>query len=235
MKRIKNQSLMDQVLNRIYSITNHPISRLDDNFRWKYVKGLAACLYTLSDNSPRAMFTFSIWAKSILVSNSNALSYWHADNAAIKLALSIQRSGIRFFSMKFALLFDCFYLLEACGLCPQKIALSEIYNFLNTNICNLFTRNALQTVYKEFQSKHTESTCCKKNIADLIIHREKNRQILKLPIKKVLVVANVSAGKSTLINALVGYRLNRMKTTACTNKIVHICNKVAYIIHRGCR
>lgn len=172
------------------------------------------------------MFTFSIWAKSILVSNSNALSYWHADNAAIKSALSIQRSGIRFFSMKFALLFDCFYLLEACGLCPQKIALSEIYNFLNTNICNLFTRNALQTVYKEFQSKHTESTCCKKNTVDLIIHREKNRQILKLPIKKVLVVANVSAGKSTLINALVGYRLNRMKTTACTNKIVHIYNKV---------
>ena len=38
-------------------------------------------------------------------------------------------------------------------------------------------------------------------------------------------VANVSAGKSTLINALVGYRLNRIKTTACTDKLVYIHNK----------
>lgn len=41
----------------------------------------------------------------------------------------------------------------------------------------------------------------------------------------MLVVANVSAGKSTLINALVGHSLNKVRTTACTNKIVKLYNK----------
>jgi len=44
--------------------------------------------------------------------------------------------------------------------------------------------------------------------------------------KRILVVANVSAGKSTLINALVGYRINRTKTTVCTNKLLTLRNKV---------
>lgn len=43
--------------------------------------------------------------------------------------------------------------------------------------------------------------------------------------KKLLVVANMSAGKSTLINALIGYRLNKVKTTVCTSRICRIYNK----------
>ena len=101
---------MDQVLKRIYSIANHPINKLDEKFRLKYVKGLAACLHLLSKDSPKAKFIFNIWAKSILSSDSNLLQYWHDDIVAIKSALSIQRNGFKFFSMKLNLFFDCFYL-----------------------------------------------------------------------------------------------------------------------------
>lgn len=217
---------MDQVLKRIYSIANHPINKLDEKFRLKYVKGLAACLHLLSKDSPKAKFIFNIWAKSILSSDSNLLQYWHDDIVAIKSALSIQRNGFKFFSMKLNLFFDCFYLLEACNLCPKQISQTEIYQLLNTTICNLFTRGALNMVYQDFQGLIVNNASYKKKMANLVIHREKNRQILKVSNRRILVVANVSAGKSTLINALVGYRLNRMKTTACTNKIVHIYNKV---------
>ena len=42
---------------------------------------------------------------------------------------------------------------------------------------------------------------------------------------EMAVVATMSSGKSTLINALVGYRINAVKNTACTNKLCYLYNK----------
>lgn len=56
------------------------------------------------------------------------------------------------------------------------------------------------------------------------IHKWLNDKIHGKKEKKIIVVANVSAGKSTLINALVGLRINRTKMTACTNRLMYIHN-----------
>ena len=57
---------MDKILNRICSIENHPISTLGKDFRIKYVKGLGACLYVLSQNSPITKMLYCAWANSII-------------------------------------------------------------------------------------------------------------------------------------------------------------------------
>lgn len=44
-------------------------------------------------------------------------------------------------------------------------------------------------------------------------------------VKNILVVANVSAGKSTLVNAIIGYPITKAKTTACTSRLAFIKNK----------
>ena len=41
----------------------------------------------------------------------------------------------------------------------------------------------------------------------------------------ILVVGNMSAGKSTLINAIAGIKVEKVKSTACTNQLRYIYNK----------
>lgn len=88
---------MDQILNRKCSVSNHPISLLDEEFRIKYVRGLAACLYHLSNNSPVIFMFFTVWAECIVGKEQDFHHIWKDDNKAIKTALSIHRKRFRFF------------------------------------------------------------------------------------------------------------------------------------------
>lgn len=48
---------------------------------------------------------------------------------------------------------------------------------------------------------------------------------LKLPFRKLMVTATMSAGKSTLINALIGKNIVRTSQECCTGNITYICEK----------
>ena len=52
-----------------------------------------------------------------------------------------------------------------------------------------------------------------------------NRQFLEKPIKKVMLTANMSAGKSTLLNALTGKKVNKTQNDVCTAKRHYLYNK----------
>lgn len=211
---------MDKILNRICSIENHPVSKLDKDFRIKYVKGLGACLYVLSNDSPITKMLYLAWANSILCETNNLHDYWSSDLSTAKSAISLQRKGFSFFSMKYSFIYDIFYILEQSFL-PGYNKINT-YRFLKENLCSFFTQKTLENVYEYYGS---ESGCCKGIDESLIEHRYHNNTILSQKEKKILVVANVSAGKSTLINALVGYRINKTRTTACTDRIVALHNK----------
>ena len=171
---------MDKILNRICSIDNHPVSKLDQGFRMIYVKGLGACLYATSGNSPITKMLYLPWAESIIGNTDNPAKYWTENTSAIKSAISLRRKGFSLFSLKYSFFYDVFYLLEQSFI-PN-------YQIVNT-------------------------------------YKQDNESIFSKKEKRILVVANVSAGKSTLINSLIGCRMNRTKTTACTDRLVSIHNK----------
>lgn len=211
---------MDKILNRICSIDNHPIAKLGDKFRIQYVKGLLACMYSLAKESDVSkMITFA-WIQSIHSTHQDLNSLWKDDVEAIKKAISLKRIGMKFFYMRKSFFFDIFYLAQASML--EECNLDKISEYMYQNVCGFFSKKSLNKVliaYKQNSSNidGVSSTQIK--------HRNTNEKILSETEKKILVVANVSAGKSTLINALVGYRFNKTKTTACTNKFVFIHNK----------
>ena len=208
---------MDKILNRICSIKEHPISEFDEKFRVTYLKGLGAFLYSISENSAVTKMFFTAWAQSILQNNVDVSGFWKNDIKAIKKAVSVQRKRFNFFSMKYSFFFDAFYLTYNF----EKDKLTTIYNFLNKEVASYFTRGALQKVYDYYVDNKEPS----KVSSILINHKKRNELYFTASPQKVLVVANVSAGKSTLINALVGYPLNKVRTTACTNKLVMLHNK----------
>lgn len=211
---------MDKVLNRICSISDHPVALFDEPFRIKYASGLGACLFVLSRNSPITKMMFIVWGKSVLNGLSvNASTLWKEDGAAIKAAISIQRRGLKLFSMRNYFFFDVLYLLEES--LQGMFDLAETTAFLK-NICNIFSKRALDNALAAVTNESQNAID-----ASLLAHRQRNIKYTNAQEKRVLIVANTSAGKSTLINALIGARLNKTLTTACTNKQVYIHNKQA--------
>lgn len=62
-------------------------------------------------------------------------------------------------------------------------------------------------------------------VEDLIFQFRKNRKFVKQPEKRILITANMSAGKSTLINALVGKPVARTAQESCTANLCYFFNK----------
>ena len=52
-----------------------------------------------------------------------------------------------------------------------------------------------------------------------------NKAFLMGPVRRIMIAANMSAGKSTLINALIGKRIARTSMEACTGNVCYIYNK----------
>ncbi len=211
---------MDKILNRVCSIDNHPVSKLDKVFRMKYVKGLGACLYTTSNNSPITKMLYLPWAKSILGDTPTPLDYWNNNTSAIKTAISIQRKGFSFFSMKYNFFYDVFYLMAHSFLSGYNEV--NTYKYLKERICGFVTKGALDKVYAYWSGNGSKPAAIDNAIIE---HKQNNETLFSRKEKRILVVANVSAGKSTLINSLVGCRINRTKTTACSNRLVTLHNK----------
>ena len=208
-----DQSEIEKRLRCIYRIDNHPVSSLPQPIITQYLDGLGAVLYDVAKGDDYMRLLFEQWAFSI--SGDNHSSSYKSDKSAIKKALSLFRIKWKLFRVKYEFFFDCFYLTEKYDSTKR----SELSNILKETV-GLFTKKALTNVDNLFIN-HVD---CDKIPEVLINHRATNKEWVAKTHKRLLVVANMSAGKSTLINALVGYRLNRTKTTVCTNRICWLYN-----------
>ena len=207
------------MLTRIYRITSHPVSMLTTSLRISYLRGLGSVLSIISGGNPVMLFLYNEWCVSIC--GQKMPDAFVSDEKSIKQALSLKLSGWHFIRMKYEFFFDSFYLTEVYSAAMGRNLHKTLYAIFKYSIVNIFTKNALEAVNEYFV--HMLSS---PKIPDVLLsHRNCNINFSNKPLKKVLVVANVSAGKSTLINALVGYRLNKAKTTACTDRLSYLFNK----------
>lgn len=195
-------------------VRNHPILQLPDDIKDKYLVGLGAVLSKVSVSSPVLHDIYDQWCISISGHTYDAF-FPHRQHA--KDALTLNRIGIRMFRLTYEFFFDCFYLVELFN--PDMTG--NVHYYLHDHICGRFTKAALQNVRLLFWKEIQHPSIPK----ELMAHREANMKFSLSPAKRVLVVANMSAGKSTLINAITGYRVNAVANTACTSRLRYIYNK----------
>lgn len=207
---------MDGFLTHTFSIKNHPICEFKEQFKMQYVMGLGEFMCYMSKYDKRASLVFKVWVNSIADTLPEA--YWQCTEEFLRIrkAVSLKRDGFRFFTMRRVFFFDCFYLVSKID---SKL-FEEAHTFLYEHVKDFFARRILQDVYNNY-GKDTIA----KIPSQLVEHQKVDEEFHKKPLKQILVVATVSAGKSTLINALMGYRVNEVKTTACTNKLRYLYNK----------
>lgn len=183
--------------------------------RENYLQGLRAIL-PMSEPFMNALF--KAWETSI-IGEEQSISYddTNSQKEKVKTAIKLYRIGWHWFRLAYSFFYDYFYL---ASLCNKSYLVYARYERL-AEYCNLFTKKALQRVYEYFKN----STPCERTPEQLMKHRDVNLKFESSPLKRVLVVANVSAGKSTLINALVGHKLNKTATNACTKELCYIFGK----------
>ena len=198
----------------VCSIKNHPIMELPSVLREKYTDGLSSIMAELGVNDPYLKMICNVWCESIV---GHSYTSFRNDPDKVKKALSIQRIKLRFFRMSYMLLFDSYYLVETWDY--NKIA--NLNELLQEKYCKHFLKKTHQSIH-QYYTQNIENN---KIPAVLIEHRRQNLRFENKPLKRVLVVANISSGKSTLINALVGKNVCKSANMACTDTLRFIFNK----------
>lgn len=206
---------MQSILSNVISVSNHPVRGLSVKMQSQYVFGIGEFLsYLFNKYEPRsskkAKSVFQIWIKSFSIDLTS--DGWRCQSD-FEFTKRIIRKNNRFFSLSRIFVFDCFY------------------------ISSIVSDSILEKVYCCFKELHIRPRVAAQTFnhwkqgdlinvpLQLIYHWQCNCQLNEKKQKRVLVVATMTAGKSTLINALVGYRVNRVKTTACTSRLCFIYNK----------
>lgn len=207
----------DKFLTQTYTISNHPIREYEELIQCKYVKALGEFLCYITHADKNAKIIYEHWANSIIY--TDVLSNWMftPNFTQLKEVLCYDKNDNRSNMLRTCLVFDCFYLSEK----TNRWLLEKSHIFLLRKIGGHFTEGVLEYIYGYFEGANNGS-----NIpAELINHRTADIEFRSKPLKKVLVVATMSAGKSTLINALIGNKINKVASTVCTNKIRLVYNK----------
>lgn len=139
--------------------------------------------------------------------------------AALRKAFGIRFRKFSFHTFRHALIMDCFYMncfddieKSACIIDYIKSITSKRYH--KKIDCLYGAMYGDSDSLKAFPTNESQST-----------QWLQNKLFAKKPLRTILVTANMSAGKSTLINALVGKPVNRSQTEACTAKVHYIYNK----------
>lgn len=207
----------DRFISQTYTITNHPICKYDEHTKYTYIRGLGEFLSYITQSRPQAKFIFKLWSESILKTDISEAWGFTPNFRYLKQGLYIDGTDSYFYDAQISLIFDCFYLSEKAY--PDSI--EQTYIFLQRKTSKNFTKDTLKYVYDFFLGL---------NIGDLIpyalrAHRTHDIVFQQKALKRVLVVATMSAGKSTLINALIGNKINKVASTVCTNKIRLVYNK----------
>lgn len=198
-----------------FPINKHPMIEENKDFKLKYVNIIDYFSRKYqNDDFLRAVIDLYIELFDLRDSyNYNEYSI----KEYFKIATAVRVKNFKFFSYRYILAADCLF----------------VSSLNNSNNIHLIV-NELKTLFKKRYHKklddltvtftenyETTNDKIKKYIAYLKAYKEfMSREEIR-----VLVTANMSAGKSTLLNALVGKRVSRTSNEACTAKIHYILNK----------
>lgn len=124
----------------------------------------------------------------------------------------------KFFTYKYCFIIDCIFICAYLDKQKGEKLFSEISGFYKKR-----DQKDLRQVFEALYNSAIQTE--QAEIQPLMECWRKNRSFCEEEPLKVMITANMSAGKSTLLNALIGKKVNKTQNEACTAKIHKIVNK----------
>jgi ribosome biogenesis GTPase A len=203
-----------------HCLAKHPLLLEKVTDRFKYLNALAYFIdkYASRDKITKAMFENY---KNAFIKTGEIYTKKEGKEviADIKSIIRYRLKWFKPFSFRYILLCDIFTLIYPASEEKAVKIIEEIQAYLRKKS----RRNISALSEVLLTEKNIEKEFC---LAEYHIDCwRKNKIFLHLPLKKIMVSSNMSSGKSTLINALAGKRINRSMNEACTSKLHYIYYK----------
>ena len=203
-----------------HCLDQHPILQYPIDFKIDYLKILQYFCegYCTDDKFTFAMF--ENYKKKIL---GDAHYTYQYDKARFKNSLRYSaennHSKYKFFTCRFSLLIDCLFLCCFSDENKGKLILNELKRLYSNPY-----HKKLEELFHYLYHGGTPIKAIGK--AENLVHCWlKNQTYYQELSDRVVITANMSAGKSTLINAIIGKKVTQSKNDVCTAKIHYINNK----------
>lgn len=211
--------MMLETLEISQMLKSHPVMREKDSYKLKYINVLEYFVQKYAANDLWANQTLRLYMRKFLgdiSDNQCACSNLQSD---LKSVLAMKFRPFRFFSYRYCLIIDCIFI---CAYADKEKG-EQIFAELSSIYHKRYQKKIKQVYDSLYDS--SVSTDRIEQIQYLRACWDKNRIFAGDKPIKVIVTANMSAGKSTLLNALIGKKVNRTQNEACTAKIHYIVNK----------
>ena len=198
-------------------LATHPLLAERPVNKIKYINILEYFVNRFSKNNVLADATLALY-KQVLLKDVFGANNVEFAGKATKNATGLKAKGLNLFAYRYILLFDCFFINAFDDIKIATKINQEIKKFFHIRYHKKF--DTLFSILYEMKSNREF-----KDLSEQIDCWKMNKAYLSAPIRKILITANMSAGKSTLINALVGKKINKTQNDACTAKIHYVFNK----------
>lgn len=199
--------------------TNHPVKQEKNSYRIKYINVLEHFVQKYSKDDLWATEELHLYTKKLLDEGTPYSSHVFNFPKQFKEVISTKFKPFSFFSYRYCLLMDCIFLCAYENIDKGKEILQDFFTY-----CPKRYHKKLQVLF-DFLFDPSRKIDHIEKIEYMKDCWEQNRVFLTQEPIKVIITANMSAGKSTLLNALVGKKVNKTQNDACTAKIHYIKNK----------
>ncbi|HIR25843.1 MAG TPA: dynamin family protein [Candidatus Egerieimonas faecigallinarum] len=197
----------------------HPIIQEKESYKIKYINILEYFVQKYSNDDVWATSVLHLYIKKLL-NNSNYYKYRISDlKKQSKDVTATKFRPFKFFSYRYCLLMDCIFINAYDDRDKGQKIFKEI---------SIIYRKRYHKKLQQLFGFLYDLTVPVNGIGNVDYLKEcwnRNRTFFESEPVKVIVTANMSAGKSTLLNALVGKKVNKTQNDACTAKIHYIKNK----------
>jgi len=200
-------------------LKEHPILHEKEAYKCRYINVLEHFVRKFSPDDKWANATLSLYKKALLEKPQDYTYDGFTLLEQSKTVIATKFKPFKFFSYRYCVIIDCIFINAFNNKEKGELIYAELSSIYHRryqkNIRQVFEALFDTSIsMEEFEQITYLADCWHKNIAFI---NEK-------PIQ-VIVTATMSAGKSTLLNALIGKKVNRTQNDACTAKVHYIKSK----------
>lgn len=200
-------------------ILKHPVLVENENYKKRYICTLEYFVKKYSQDNLYAIRMLDLYKNKML---SVPTDYVYKDEELKKISKGIlawKMKKFKFFSYRYCLLVDVIFICSYLDLDKSE----KIYN----EILEIYSKRYWKKLEELFNFIVGKTSGC--GFFDQIDYIKEciaiNRNFIERKEKRILITANMSAGKSTLLNSLIGKKINKTQNDACTAKIHYLFNK----------
>lgn len=201
-----------------YPQIKHPLVMEKEELKQKYIYLLRYYADKYCPNDQTILYRIKTLSNVLFYKNENNVSSQIEEyNVAVGTVMKTRFTPFRLFSYRYIFLFDCLFIMAVDN---DKLG-NELCRELESKV-----KRRYHNAFEEMKNKMytgINDYAYKKMISDEMVELwDNSRKYLESKNRNITFTATMSAGKSTLINAIVGREVSYAKKAACTATVMSI-------------